>query len=536
MKTKNLKLKIIWAIFVLLSPSFIFWVSARWWDDDNSGRGRGWDDSSSSRSDSDDFENWVKLRWDGSVDDNSTRSRLAENDDDDDSSERWRWRDRDDDNDDDDSSRRNRWSDDDSSNRRWRWPWWQRFLKDKDADKVTRLIDNVSIRNRASFIQRVINRINVLEVAINSSSLSTEEKTRRLAILAEIKDILNEELSNIGDLTDTTPIVISWFSINSLWDTSVTVSVNVNEAWKWYFVILPSGSTAPNASQVKDWKNSSWVTANIKWNRNLVSWTNSFSANWLSPNTSYIMYFTAQDNSWNLQTSVNSLSFTTSSSDVTAPVLLLSISSTWSSWATFSVNSNEAGKMFFVVLPSGSTSPSVSQVKDWRNSSWVTANIKWDRNIISWSNSFNVNWLSPNTSYVIFLVAQDNSWNLQTNVSSLAFTTSAIDVTAPTLSLSLSWTTSSWATFSVNSNEVWVWYFVVLPNGFWTPSAAQIKAWLDSSWTSAAIKWNLNLAVWINLVDLSGLNSLTSYVLYFTAEDSIWNLQQIPISFWLTTK
>ncbi len=439
---------------------------------------------------------------------------------------------------DDDSDSENRWRGSDDSDRNsnsWRWRSW--ILRPQDEDRVNRAFDRIN--DKINFVQRVVDRIDKLIVNINWSNMTAEVKARRVAILQDIKSILLERLQEFENVWDNRAPVISSLLSVSISSSQASFNVNVNKAWVWYFVVLPSWSWAPTATQVKAWTDSSWATAAIKWNLNLVAWNNSFSVSWLSSATSYRLYFTAQDNSWNLRNDVASLNFTTNTStaDSTPPSFVASLSWTTSSWANISVNMSEVWKWYYLALPNWSWTPTAVQVKAWTDSSWDSAAIKWSVNLVAWANMFSVIGLSPSTSYILFFAAEDIFANLNSSVGSLGFTTTAVvaDNIPPTFTLSLSWVTSGGITASVNSNEIWKWYFVILLNWSWTPSASQIKAWTDSNWATASIKWSMDLVVWSNLFWVGWLTPNTSYIIFYAAEDASLNLQGVPVSAWFLT-
>ncbi len=361
-------------------------------------------------------------------------------------------------------------------------------------------------------------------------------------IASNISSVVSVWFLTSGGTWDTTAPTFSLSLSGSASSSWASVSVNMNEAWTGYYVVLASWSAAPTAAQVKAWTDSSWVVAALKWSINLASWANIVPVSGLSPSTGYILYFTAQDASANLSSVVSPLSITTPAGgtwDTTAPTFSLSLSgSASSSWASVSVNMNEAWTGYYVVLASWSAAPTAAQVKAWTDSSWVVAALKWSINLASWANIVPVSGLSPSTGYILYFTAQDASANLSSVVSPLSITTPAggtWDTTAPAITLGISSFTNASVTANANSSETWTWYFVMLSSWSAAPTAAQIRAWTDWSWTVAAIAWSLSLVAWDNLFGVGWLTAGTSYVLHFTAEDASLNLQDTPVSSWFTT-
>ncbi|EKE27889.1 MAG: hypothetical protein ACD_3C00136G0005 [uncultured bacterium (gcode 4)] len=346
--------KIIWIILMTAPFLTVFADRGGWRDEDNSWRWRGSDERLSSGNDD---------RWRGSADNS------------------------------------------------WRWRTW--ILRAQDEDKINRAFDRIN--NKLDFVRKVIDRIDKLIANINWSQMASDVKARKIAILEEIKLILQTRLQEFENIWDITPPVVSSLISSSISGSWANFSVNVNEAWKWYFVVLLNWSWVPTSAQVKAWTDNTWTTVNIKWNLNLVAWVNTFSVTGLTPSTSYVLFFTAEDNSGNLKTNVNSLNFATTASvsDVLPPTFSLSLSGVTNSWVTIAVNVNEAWKWYFVVLPNWSWIPTAAQIRSWVNSSGVTVSIKWDMNLVTWVNLVWVGWLTPNTSYIILFTAEDNSLNLQ---------------------------------------------------------------------------------------------------------------------------
>lgn len=137
--------------------------------------------------------------------------------------------------------------------------------------------------------------------------------------------------------------------------------------------------------------------------------------------------------------------------DNTAPITsAFGVSEIATDSATLSFTSNETGKGYFVILPSGSTPLTAAQVKAGQSSSGQLAPISGSSAITVGMNLFSVSGLSPNTGYAVYFVAEDIFENLQGIVTSKSFTTLAggatSDTTPPvTTGLSLTGVTSTGA-------------------------------------------------------------------------------------------
>ena len=112
---------------------------------------------------------------------------------------------------------------------------------------------------------------------------------------------------------DTTPPTLSAFSASGTTASGTTLSINSSESGTGYYVILPAGSGAPSAAQVKLWQDASSAVTSIKWMMAMPSGNSMFSVTGLPANMTLTAYFTAEDMSGNLQSTVQSVTFITPS-------------------------------------------------------------------------------------------------------------------------------------------------------------------------------------------------------------------------------
>jgi endonuclease/exonuclease/phosphatase family metal-dependent hydrolase len=117
-----------------------------------------------------------------------------------------------------------------------------------------------------------------------------------------------------GDVTP--PAFTSSFPIvNTISATSFTVRTNLDELGKTYFVVLPSGATAPSSAQVKAGQDGSGsaVAGNLAGTINVTTSATDFisQVSGLSPSTGYDVYIVAEDNVPNLQANPTKISATT---------------------------------------------------------------------------------------------------------------------------------------------------------------------------------------------------------------------------------
>ncbi|EKE26352.1 MAG: hypothetical protein ACD_4C00316G0002, partial [uncultured bacterium (gcode 4)] len=250
---------------------------------------------------------------------------------------------------------------------------------------------------------------------------------------------------------------------------------------------------------------------------------------WLSANTNYVLYVVTENSDWVLQQSILSSPFqTTNTSSSWAPTFSLALNSTTNSTATIWVNINESAKWYYIILPSGSTAPTSSQIRLWTDSSWNNLAMSWNLNLSSWLNQINVFGLNANTNYVLYFTAEDSDWNIQQNVSNVPFLTVTGSQTNQPITLSTAFVTNSSASINIQASESLTWYYVVLPSNSTAPTSSQIRSWTDSSGNIADLKWTFNIVSGNNGLNVGGLNSNMNYIIYLTTVDGSWNLRQTP--------
>jgi trimeric autotransporter adhesin len=127
---------------------------------------------------------------------------------------------------------------------------------------------------------------------------------------------------------------------------------------------------------------------------------------------------------------IDNLSIT---NDVLAPVNAVGFPKTeniLSDGFDFSSKINEKGKSHYVLLPSGSTKPSATQIKagqDATNNAAIQAGfLDITDETIAYSKTFT--GLSLNTSYILFVISEDNQGNIQADSNQLDVTTASVVV------------------------------------------------------------------------------------------------------------
>jgi len=190
------------------------------------------------------------------------------------------------------------------------------------------------------------------------------------------------------------------------------------------------------------------------------------------------------------------------------------------------------GAAYAVVVPDGAAAPTSQQVKDgedstgtpvaagFANSVALTADVE--------SNMFVTN-LTSETAYDVYVVAESST--LQDNPVKLDITTS--DITDPINAAGypkLSTIEETLAGILAKINEAGTGYFVVVPKDADAPSPAQVKAGQDSTGTAVNTGFYgsgiLSANVETELI-ATNLSIGTQYDMYFIAEDSSLNLQDV---------
>ncbi|WP_157822086.1 PKD domain-containing protein, partial [Salegentibacter salinarum] len=160
--------------------------------------------------------------------------------------------------------------------------------------------------------------------------------------------------------------------------------------------------------------------------------------------------------------------------------------------------------------------------------------------------NFNINGSDLRANDASTLAAGNYSVRIQTSdgtdTYAEAFTITVLDDVAPVFTNStpsVSGTTVSQTTLTVQLDEIGTAYYIVVAEGDSAPSSAQVKAGQNNSGSSALTNGsiNVNAASEHFSVDITGLSSSTDYDIYVTAEDDeeTPNLQGSPEKIDVTT-
>ncbi|MBC9783577.1 DUF4347 domain-containing protein [Heliobacterium chlorum] len=325
-------------------------------------------------------------------------------------------------------------------------------------------------------------------------------------------------------------------------DTSAQVLVQTNEAGKAYYVVLPDGASEPSASQVKSGQNQGGVDVGAG-NKGQIDLTANtpvtISLTGLNPSTSYDVWVVTEDGVPNVQATAVKVGIATSAAPDTTPP-------TWAGGypqagtitdtsAQVLVQTNEAGKAYYVVLPDGAAQPSAAQVKAGQNQGGVDVGAGNKGQIDVTANTLatiSLTDLNPSTSYDVWVVTEDGVANLQGTAVKVDIATSAAPDTTPP-----NWAggypqvgtiTDTSAQVLLQTNEAGKAYYVVLPDGAAQPSAAQVKAGQNQGGVDVGAGNKGQIDVTANTpatISITGLNTSTNYDVYVVAEDSVPNLQ-----------
>jgi len=209
--------------------------------------------------------------------------------------------------------------------------------------------------------------------------------------------------------------------------------VKTDKSGRVYYVVLGNGDREPTSSQVRNGQNGygnslySYQSGNASVTNNI---ENSIRISNLTNGSSYDIYVVAEDNNYNLQSSPSRVDVTASGNG-SVPGFYSGYPKRYEVTANtmeFLAKIDRTGRVYYVVLPSSSLTPSPAQIKAGTNASGssVYSGMRGSFYLDSdTQGSASVSNLSPSTYYTLYVVAEDNYQNLQTAVQTLEFTTLA---------------------------------------------------------------------------------------------------------------
>ncbi|MDD3892596.1 MAG: choice-of-anchor J domain-containing protein, partial [Bacteroidales bacterium] len=270
---------------------------------------------------------------------------------------------------------------------------------------------------------------NFIEEAVTMTLSGLTETTSYELYFAAIDELGNEQTEAVQisftTLDATAPVWIEGYpSLGLVTGNSVEVSIMLDEAATYYYMLIGSDDDAPTVAEVFAGEAYGSVTPVQASSGEFIEEAVTVTLSGLTEITSYKLYFAAIDELGNEQTEAVQISFTTL--DATAPVWdegYPVVESVGIDTVSFIVSLNEVSQVSYLVVHSGSTAPSVQEVIDGENYADVTIAVS---GTVSYTESpveEIVRNLTSNTAYQIYLVAVDAADNIQESTVVLDFTT-----------------------------------------------------------------------------------------------------------------
>ena len=213
-----------------------------------------------------------------------------------------------------------------------------------------------------------------------------------------------------------------------------------------------------------------------------------------------------------------------------------SVGSVTSTGFTPSASIDEAGVIYYVVLPDGQAELDASHVKNGTNSGGFPEEGA-DNSAVSsspFTSSFSaITSLSAGTAYNVYFVAVDSEGNTSSVIKVDATTSAAPADPPPSFDVapSVGSVASNGFTPSASIDEAGIIYYVVLAESSAPPDAEKVKLGQDSSGFHRAL-WADNSAVSGSLFTssfsaITSLSANTAYDVYFVAEDNAGQLSSV---------
>ena|GEM_PF-578160 len=330
---------------------------------------------------------------------------------------------------------------------------------------------------------------------------------------------------------DTTPPTLSATSASGITHNSATLNFTSDEAGTYYYLVYTAATAAPDAATIK-----AQGAAVTKGTASTVVGANTVNVTGLSVSTAYKAYVIVVDAAGNTSAVATIVINTTAApSDTTPPSWTVGYPKTSAitqDGFDLLFNADENGKAYYVVLTNNAAPVTADEVKSGTGSGGSAAVASGQQVLVAnTETSATISGLTAATPYDIYVVAEDNSGNLQGGANMLDVTTASPADPPPVWAQSYPSATAiteSGLNLLLKANEAGTAYCVALNHGAARPSALQVRSGTDGSGNAAKngqkqLQANVQAAM-----SITGLSPGTTYDLYVAAEDNDLNLQANP--------
>ncbi|MEE2877108.1 MAG: T9SS type A sorting domain-containing protein [Candidatus Neomarinimicrobiota bacterium] len=318
-------------------------------------------------------------------------------------------------------------------------------------------------------------------------------------------------------------------------ETTLDLFVSTNIDGTAYYAILPDESSAPTSAQVKAGTDAGGSSSNViaSGYTTVSSSSSTISITGLTTATSYDIWFAAEDNYSNIQSTPDSLNIATSASKVgtfASGYPTVTVGNTGTT-ATFTMIGSYGGKVYYVVLADGAPTPSANDVKNgsgYAGGSTVTSgNSSFSEDT---ETSLSISGLTASLEYDLYTVLgvlnTSGQETLQSNATRVDMST---DVTAPDFATDypkVLGETQTSVTLKVKADEAGTAFYVVLADNATRPDSLQIKNRQDASGTTTNVIKSGSFSLRADTENSETINDLTagtSYDAWFMLEDESLN-------------
>ncbi|MFB9328672.1 S-layer homology domain-containing protein [Paenibacillus aurantiacus] len=318
-------------------------------------------------------------------------------------------------------------------------------------------------------------------------------------------------------------------------------SAQIDEAGKVFYVVVASGDYVPSRTQVKGGLNAYGQPALFSGSKAFAANTaDEFTITGIASETYYDVYVLAEDDEPipNVQLAATKIGIIPV--DVTPPVFAPTypkVMQVTVNSAKFAAQINEAGTIYYVVLPEGSSTPTPLQVKGGLDVLGQQALFSGSKVFgENTPDEFMITGLAANTPYDLYVLAEDDEPVPNEQLVARKLVITPVDLTPPVFDPTypkLTQVTGEAAQLEAALDEAGKVYYIVVLHGDTAPTANQVKAGLDGGGAAANIRGAklVPMAHQAVTLQIAGLMSETSYDLYVIAEDDerTPNLQLSPV-------